>query len=93
METDPTAPVHRLPSHGKVTGRLPLHLMPLSPLLTTLAHTELPLPQTCHLPSCLGPFHWLVPLPGTCLPHILTGGALASILQVSAEMSAFRGLS
>lgn len=64
MDTDPTPTGRRQGVSGSLF--ISCHSPPSSLLL---ALTELSLPQTHHLSSFLGPFHWLVPLPGTCLPR------------------------
>lgn len=69
--------LHSIPT---VRGRLGvfrpylLHVISHHPLLGSAlsAHKGFQLPQTPHAASCLAPLHWRVPLPGTCLPQILT---------------------
>lgn len=78
VETDPTAPLRCHPHCGRVITRcdsdpILFHFISCQSLLCSplSAHVGIQLLQTHHAASCLGPLHWLVPLPGTCLAQIL----------------------
>ena len=72
-----------------VFGPYLLHVISHHPLLGSAlsAHEGFQLPQTPHAASCLAPLHWRVPLPGACLPQILTWSVPSHPSGLSSDVS------